>query len=84
MKMIHSSFLPMNSASFLVQGWKRHKHSCYAVTDREQINEDARMGYYCHGPLLTVEDRHVIKDIDLPFGPLPKIFFSSNVFPSKW
>ncbi|XP_011608367.2 secretory phospholipase A2 receptor [Takifugu rubripes] len=39
------------------EGWERHRHSCYTVTNQEQINEDARIGYYCHGHLLTVEDR---------------------------
>lgn len=73
----------MHSAYFVVQGWKRHKHSCYTVTHQEQINEDAQIGYYCHGPLLTVEDRYVIKDVYLPFGLRPKIYFSSNLFPSK-
>lgn len=71
----------MNSAYFLLQGWKRHKHSCYTVTDQEQINEDARVGYYCHGPLLTVEDRCVLQDIYSLRGPVPKIYFCSNVFP---
>lgn len=50
----------MNFTYFMVQGWKRHRHSCYTVTNQEQINEDARIGYYCHGHLLTVEDRCVI------------------------
>lgn len=67
----------------MVQGWKRHKHSCYTVTNQEQINEDARIGYYCHGPLLTVEDRYVIKDIYLLCGRLPQMFFLTNVFPSN-
>lgn len=55
------SQIPINHSENLdtgcPEGWKRHKHSCYTVTNQEQINEDARIGYYCHGPLLTVEDR---------------------------
>ncbi|XP_037549025.1 secretory phospholipase A2 receptor [Nematolebias whitei] len=38
-------------------GWKRHGHSCYALTGHEQNYEDALMGYYCKAPLLTVENR---------------------------
>lgn len=45
----------------MVQGWKRHRHSCYTVTNQEQTIHDAQIGYYCHGHLLTVEDRCVIK-----------------------
>lgn len=41
----------------MLQGWKRHGHSCYTVTSHEQSYEDARMGYYCTAPLLTVENR---------------------------
>lgn len=66
------------------QGWKRHKHSCYTVTNQEQINEDARIGYYCHGPLLTVEDRYVIKHLYSLCGHVHKVLFSSNVFPCQW
>lgn len=64
---------------FMAQGWKRHKHSCYTVTNQEQVNEDARIGYYCHGSLLTVEDRYVIKGMYLLCEPLCKILFSSFV-----
>uniref|UniRef100_A0A669B2C0 Phospholipase A2 receptor 1 n=1 Tax=Oreochromis niloticus TaxID=8128 RepID=A0A669B2C0_ORENI len=38
-------------------GWKKHGHSCYMVTGQEQSFEDALMGYYCKGSLLTVENR---------------------------
>lgn len=64
------------------QGWKRHKHSCYTVTNQEQINEDARIGYYCHGPLLTVEDRYCmcIKHLYSLCGRVPKVFFSPPMF----
>uniref|UniRef100_A0A8C4H179 Phospholipase A2 receptor 1 n=1 Tax=Dicentrarchus labrax TaxID=13489 RepID=A0A8C4H179_DICLA len=41
----------------MLQGWKRHGHSCYMVTSHEQTYEDALMGYYCKAPLLTVENR---------------------------
>ncbi|XP_034051134.1 secretory phospholipase A2 receptor [Thalassophryne amazonica] len=39
------------------EGWKRHGHSCYTVTSGEQNYEDAKLGYYCKAPLLTVENR---------------------------
>ncbi|XP_005935312.1 secretory phospholipase A2 receptor [Haplochromis burtoni] len=39
------------------EGWKKHGHSCYMVTGQEQSYEDALMGYYCKGSLLTVENR---------------------------
>lgn len=69
-----------NECHFMEQGWKRHRHSCYTVTNQEEINEDARIGYYCHGHLLTVEDRCVIKDNCLLCGPLPKILFLHQLF----
>ncbi|XP_061132816.1 secretory phospholipase A2 receptor isoform X2 [Syngnathus typhle] len=39
------------------EGWKRHGHSCYTITSHEQTHKDARSGYYCNAPLLTVENR---------------------------
>lgn len=62
----------------MVQGWKRHRHSCYTVTNQEQINEDARIGYYCHGHLLTVEDRCVTKDFVYFVDLSPKLFLCTN------
>ncbi|KAL2087574.1 hypothetical protein ACEWY4_016402 [Coilia grayii] len=39
------------------EGWKRKGHHCYHLTDTEQTFEEAMKGYYCKGPLATVEDR---------------------------
>uniref|UniRef100_A0A3P8UHD1 Phospholipase A2 receptor 1 n=1 Tax=Cynoglossus semilaevis TaxID=244447 RepID=A0A3P8UHD1_CYNSE len=39
------------------EGWKRHGHSYYTVTNHEQNFEDALMGYYCKAPLLTLGNR---------------------------
>ncbi|KAM8876938.1 secretory phospholipase A2 receptor [Synchiropus picturatus] len=39
------------------EGWRRHGHSCYLVTNHEHTFEDALMGYYCKAPLLVVENR---------------------------
>lgn len=60
----------------MLQGWKRHGHSCYAVTSHEQSYEDALMGYYCKAPLLTVENRWFIAANDL-FCRLPNSFSCS-------
>uniref|UniRef100_A0A3Q3WZL2 Uncharacterized protein n=1 Tax=Mola mola TaxID=94237 RepID=A0A3Q3WZL2_MOLML len=39
------------------EGSKRHGNSCYMVTSHEQSYEDATVGYYCQGHLLTIENR---------------------------
>lgn len=41
----------------MMQGSKRHGNSCYMVTSHEQSYEDATVGYYCQGHLLTIENR---------------------------
>lgn len=61
MEIVYSLCSLMNTTYFMVQGWKRYRHSCYTVTNQEQTIHDAQIGYYCHGHLLSVEDRCVIK-----------------------
>ncbi|XP_061743297.1 secretory phospholipase A2 receptor isoform X2 [Nerophis ophidion] len=39
------------------EGWKRHGRSCYTFTSHQQTFEDARGGYYCNAPLLTLQNR---------------------------
>uniref|UniRef100_A0A3Q4I6W0 Phospholipase A2 receptor 1 n=1 Tax=Neolamprologus brichardi TaxID=32507 RepID=A0A3Q4I6W0_NEOBR len=53
---IHSLSEVEMLVNLLANGWKKHGHSCYMVTGQEQSYEDALMGYYCKGSLLTVEN----------------------------
>lgn len=55
----------------MMQGSERHGNSCYMVTSHEQSYEDATVGYYCQGHLLTIENRcFILFNVALFYTPL--------------
>lgn len=59
----------------MLQGWKRHGHSCYTVTSHEHNFYDATQGYYCKAHLLQLENRCFIEQmiccVDLLWKAIP-------------
>lgn len=74
----------------MLQGWKRHGHSCYMVTSHEQSYGDALMGYYCKASLLTVENRWFIEQMIYcvlfvaTLAPVPSPLLSSSSCWQVW